>query len=147
MDLLNLEKWAYRAGIAVLSVSLWWANYTIDRLETEAQEKERAAQAARMKSEEEFNERLAKATNDLVIQLRDANATAADRGADLERLRSANARLQARIKSTAAPGTDSKALSRCSELLSEGAELVTEGEGLLLRHSAEHDALTGITVK
>ena len=48
--------------------------------------------------------------------------------------------LQARVK-TSPENPDATALGRCSELLEAGARLVSEGERLLRRNAAEHDAL------
>lgn len=114
--------------------------YKNTALKLELAAREEAAITARLKAEEQYNEKLSQATNEMVGQLRRITELAGVRGADLERLRGDNARLQARLK--ASTGADSKALARCSELLAEGAELASEGEGLLLRNGAEHDALT-----
>ena len=74
------------------------------------------------------------------VKLARANSLARARVADIERLRNANAKLQAKL---AASPTEPNAepLARCSQLLSEGAGLVAEGEGLLLTHGITHDAL------
>jgi predicted RNase H-like nuclease (RuvC/YqgF family) len=110
----------------------------------DAHEKEVTALKAQIAQKEEMNEKLKAGMDLLDEELRRANDLASRRGSDLERLRNANSSLQRKLRTSAKP--NDKALARCSELLTEGAELVTEGEGLLLRHSAEHDALT-IVVK
>ncbi len=84
--------------------------------------------------------KLSESTSNLLHELNRANDLARSRGADIERLRNANAKLQARTNASAR-SADAEALARCSELLTEGAGLVAEGEGLLLKHGAEHDAL------
>lgn len=128
--------------IVALNFNKWATEAKCDRLEAELAAREQAAITARLKAEEQYNEKLSKATNEMVEQLRRITELAGVRGADLERLRGDNARLQARLK--ASTGADSKALARCSDLLAEGAELLGEGENLLLRNGAEHDALTKI---
>ncbi len=139
----TIRLWALRAAIAVLAACLWAANGHIDTLEETIRAKDRAALEALANARRENNEKLSQATGDLLDQLNRANNLARDRGAELERVRNANTRLQSRAKADTATA-DRQALARCSELLAEGAGLATEGEGLLLRHGAEHDALVDV---
>lgn len=99
-------------------------------------EKEKESALSYAEKEQAYGARLTQ----VVDELDRAKRSLADRSVDLERLRNANARLQARIKATA-PNPDREALARCSALLTEGSELVAESERLLLDHSARHDAL------
>lgn len=142
--MINIEAWIYRGLIAVLALFLWWQNVRIDSLEESIVAKDKAMTEARLDYEKAFNERVVKETGELKRQLDLANDLARSRGADIERLRNANARLQARAKG-ATQGSDREALAKCSELLTEGAGLVTEGERLLFKHGAEHDTLSGLT--
>lgn len=116
---------------------------TANRYQEEMQAKEIAVLEAQQKERKEHDARLIEATNQLRDELNRTTDLARSRGADVERLRIANTKLQARAK-TSATSTDAEALARCSALLSEGAGLVAEGEGLLLKHGAEHDALVDI---
>lgn len=140
IDPTNIVKYACRSAVVALVLALVWSHYRIDELEAEIQEKEQEATNARLKAEGEYNEKLSQATNDMVEQLRSLTVLAGERGADLERLRGANARLQARLKANSTE-PNAEALARCSKLLEEGAGLVSEGERLLRRNAAEHDAL------
>lgn len=114
--------------------------YTSEHYEKMIQAKEIAILAAQQQERKEHDAKLIEATNQLRDELNRTTDLARSRGADLERLRVANAKLQARAKASA-PSADAEALARCSALLSEGAGLVAEGEGLLRKHGAEHDAL------
>ena len=107
------------------------------------QAKEIAVLEAQQQERKEHDAKLIEATNQLRNELNQSNDLARARGADVERLRNANSRLQARIKASPA-SADREALARCSSLLTEGAGLVTEGERLLLKHGAEHDSLIRI---
>lgn len=140
----SIEIWIYRAVIVVIAGSLWWETSQVDALQETITAKEKALVDARLEYEKEFNEKLVQATSDLQHELNRANDIARTRGADVERLRLANAKLQARAKAIPS-NVDREALARCSELLTESAGLVTEGEGLLLKHGAEHDALIELT--
>lgn len=60
--------------------------------------------------------------------------------ASLERLRRAESQ-RAKRESDGSCGVEREAVAKCERLLREGAELLVEGEGLLRRHSAIHDAL------
>ena len=62
--------------------------------------------------------------------------------ASLERLRRAESERSKR-ESASACGVEREAIAKCERLLKEGAELLAEGDGLLRRHSAIHDALAG----
>ena len=103
------------------------------------------AQVAKEKFESanEYGAQLSAVTSKYADELYRIESLASSRGVELERLRQSNARLQARIKASPRnPDTD--ALGRCSELLQTGAGLLSEGERLLRRNSAEHDALIGL---
>ena len=135
----------YAAGlIAVAFFSSWVAHsFTSSHYQTILLEQEVALKAQITKDKELYNERLIQTTNQLRDELNRTIDLARARGADIERLRNANKRLQGRIEASPA-SADREALARCSQLLSEGAGLVTEGEGLLLKHGAEHDSLIRI---
>lgn len=60
--------------------------------------------------------------------------------ASLERLRRAESQ-RAKRESASACGMEREAVAKCERLLKEGADLLAEGDGLLRRHSAIHDAL------
>lgn len=134
---------------AVVVIVIFIAGYTAGdaitsgRYDREIKAKEIAVLQAQEAERKEHNERLIEATNLLRDELNRTTDLARSRGADIERLRNANAKLQARIKASPA-SADREALARCSALLSEGAGLVTEGERLLLKHGAEHDSLIRI---
>ena len=134
---------------AVVVIVIFIAGYTAgdaitsERYDREIKAKEIAVLQAQEAERKEHNERLIEATNLLRDELNRTTDLARSRGADIERLRNANAKLQARIKASPA-SADREALARCSALLSEGAGLVTEGERLLLKHGAEHDSLIRI---
>ena len=132
------------ALLAVSSIGYWLgASRTGARYEKMIQAKEIAVLEAQEAERKEHNERLIEATNLLRDELNRTTDLARARGADVERLRNANAKLQARIQPNTR-GTDAEALARCSALLTEGAGLVAEGEGLLRKHGAEHDSLIRI---
>lgn len=134
---------------AVVVIVIFIAGYTAgdaitsERYDREIKAKEIAVLQAQEAERKEHNERLIEATNLLRDELNRTTDLARSRGADIERLRNANTKLQARIKASPA-SADREALARCSALLSEGAGLVTEGERLLLKHGAEHDSLIRI---
>lgn len=128
----------------IFGCGLWLGfAYTSEHYEKMIQAKEIAVLEAQQQERKEHDAKLIEATNQLRNELNQSNDLARARGADVERLRNANSRLQARIKASPA-SADREALARCSQLLSEGAGLVTEGEGLLLKHGAEHDSLIRI---
>ena len=143
--LINKELFAVAVALlAVSSVGYWLgASHTSARYEKMIQAKEIAVLEAQQQERKEHDAKLIEATNQLRNELNQSNDLARARGADVERLRNANAKLQARIKASPA-SADREALARCSQLLSEGAGLVTEGERLLLKHGAEHDSLIRI---
>lgn len=134
---------------AVVVIVIFIAGYTAgdaitsERYDREIKAKEIAVLQAQEAERKEHNERLIEATNLLRDELNRTTDLARARGADVERLRNANAKLQARIQPNTR-GTDAEALARCSSLLTEGAGLVAEGEGLLRKHGAEHDSLIRI---
>ena len=128
----------------IFGCGLWLGfAYTSEHYEKMIQAKEIAALEAQQQERKEHDAKLIEATNLLRDELNQSNDLARARGADVERLRNANAKLQARIKASPA-SADREALARCSSLLTEGAGLVTEGERLLLKHGAEHDSLIRI---
>lgn len=128
----------------IFGCGLWLGfAYTSEHYEKMIQAKEIAVLEAQQQERKEHDAKLIEATNQLRNELNQSNDLARARGADVERLRNANAKLQARIKASPA-SADREALARCSQLLSEGAGLVTEGERLLLKHGAEHDSLIRI---
>ena len=143
--LINKELFAVAVALlAVSSVGYWLgASHTSARYEKMIQAKEIAVLEAQQQERKEHDAKLIEATNQLRNELNQSNDLARARGADVERLRNANAKLQARIKASPA-SADREALARCSSLLTEGAGLVTEGERLLLKHGAEHDSLIRI---
>lgn len=143
--LINKELFAVAVALlAVSSVGYWLgASHTSARYEKMIQAKEIAVLEAQQQERKEHDAKLIEATNQLRNELNQSNDLARARGADVERLRNANSRLQARIKASPA-SADREALARCSQLLSEGAGLVAEGERLLLKHGAEHDSLIRI---
>lgn len=143
--LINKELCAVAVALlAVSSIGYWLgASRTSARYENEIQRKEFAVLQAQQAERKDYEEKLVKATNLLRDELNRTTDLARSRGADIERLRNANAKLQARIKASPA-SADREALARCSSLLTEGAGLVTEGERLLLKHGAEHDSLIRI---
>ena len=128
----------------IFGCGLWLGfAYTSEHYEKMIQAKEIAVLEAQQQERKEHDAKLIEATNQLRNELNQSNDLARARGADVERLRNANSRLQARIKASPA-SADREALARCSSLLTEGAGLVAEGEGLLLKHGAEHDSLIRI---
>ena len=100
------------------------------------------AQVAKEKldSANEYGAQLSAVTSKYADELYRIESLASSRGVELERLRQHNARLHARVKASP-QSPDATALGRCSKLLTEGAELLGEGERLLRRNAAEHDAL------
>lgn len=94
----------------------------------------------KLESANEYGAQLSAVTSKYADELYRIESLASSRGVELERLRQHNARLQSRIKASP-QSPDATALGRCSELLEAGAELVSEGERLLRRNAAEHDAL------
>lgn len=143
--LINKELCAVAVALlAVSSIGYWLgASHTSARYEKLIQAKEIAVLEAQQQERKEHDAKLIEATNQLRNELNRTTDLARSRGADIERLRNANAKLQARIQPNTR-GTDAEALARCSALLTEGAGLVAEGEGLLLKHGAEHDSLIRI---
>ncbi len=143
--LINKELCAVAVALlAVSSIGYWLgASHTSARYEKMIQAKEIAVLEAQQQERKEHDAKLIEATNQLRNELNQSNDLARARGADVERLRNANTKLQARIKASPA-SADREALARCSALLTEGAGLVAEGEGLLLKHGAEHDSLIRI---
>lgn len=128
----------------IFGCGLWLGSaYTSEHYEKMIQAKEIAVLEAQQQERKEHDAKLIEATNQLRNELNQSNDLARARGADVERLRNANSRLQARIKASPA-SADREALARCSSLLTEGAGLVAEGERLLLKHGAEHDSLIRI---
>lgn len=128
----------------IFGCGLWLGfAYTSEHYEKMIQAKEIAVLEAQQQERKEHDAKLIEATNQLRNELNQSNDLARARGADVERLRNANAKLQARIKASPA-SADREALARCSSLLTEGAGLVAEGERLLLKHGAEHDSLIRI---
>jgi predicted kinase len=128
----------------IFGCGLWLGfAYTSEHYEKMIQAKEIAVLEAQQQERKEHDAKLIEATNLLRDELNRTTDLARSRGADIERLRNANAQLQARIKASPA-SADREALARCSSLLTEGAGLVAEGERLLLKHGAEHDSLIRI---
>ncbi len=60
--------------------------------------------------------------------------------ASLERLRRVESQ-RAKRESASACGMEREAVAKCERLLREGAELLVEGDDLLRKHAAIHDAL------
>lgn len=58
----------------------------------------------------------------------------------LERMRRAESQ-RAKRESAGSCGVEREAVAKCERLLKEGAELLTEGDELLRRNAATHDAL------
>ena len=143
--LINKELFAVAVALlAVSSVGYWLgASHTSARYEKMIQAKEIAVLEAQQQERKEHDAKLIEATNLLRDELNRTTDLARARGADVERLRNANAKLQAKLASSPTE-PNAEALARCSALLTEGAGLVTEGERLLLKHGAEHDSLIRI---
>ena len=128
----------------IFGCGLWLGfAYTSEHYEKMIQAKEIAVLEAQQQERKEHDAKLIEATNQLRNELNQSNDLARARGADVERLRNANAKLQAKLASSPTE-PNAEALARCSALLTEGAGLVTEGERLLLKHGAEHDSLIRI---
>lgn len=128
----------------IFGCGLWLGfAYTSEHYEKMIQAKEIAALEAQQQERKEHDAKLIEATNQLRNELNRTTDLARSRGADIERLRNANAKLQAKLASSPTE-PNAEALARCSALLTEGAGLVTEGERLLLKHGAEHDSLIRI---
>lgn len=136
------SEWLAYLGLGILvfgvSTLIWTdkvelakSNAQIEKLESD------------LKHSEVLHEQYVQVMDKLQLDLNNANSLARARGADIERLRNANAKLQARI-ATSPKDPNAEALARCSALLTEGAGLVTEGEGLLLKHGITHDSLVEI---
>ena len=64
--------------------------------------------------------------------------------ASLERMRRAESQ-RAKRESAGSCGVEREAVAKCERLLKEGADLLAEGDELLRRHSAIHDALASAT--
>ena len=143
--LINKELCAVAVALlAVSSIGYWLgASHTSARYEKMIQAKEIAVLEAQQQERKEHDAKLIEATNQLRNELNRTTDLARSRGADIERLRNANAKLQAKLASSPTE-PNAEALARCSALLTEGAGLVTEGERLLLKHGAEHDSLIRI---
>ena len=122
---------------------LWWQHKEIDRLEHVIDDGEKARIEALATERRNYNEKMVEVTDNLKLELERSADLARVRGAELERLRHANARLQARLKANSTE-PNAEALARCSKLLEEGAGLVAEGERLLFKNGAEHDSLEGV---
>ena len=60
--------------------------------------------------------------------------------ASLERMRRAES-ARAKRESSGSCGVEREAVAKCERLLREGAELLVEGDDLLRKHTAIHDAL------
>lgn len=60
--------------------------------------------------------------------------------ASLERMRRAES-ARAKRESSGSCGVEREAVAKCERLLREGAELLVEGDDLLRKHAAIHDAL------
>ena len=60
--------------------------------------------------------------------------------ASLERMRRAESQ-RAKRESASSCGVEREAVAKCERLLREGAELLVEGDDLLRKHTAIHDAL------
>ncbi len=125
---------------------LGWQHKEIDRLELVIENEEKARIEALATERKSYNEKMVEVTDNLKLELERSADLARVRGAELERLRHANARLQARLKANSTE-PNAEALAKCSKLLEEGAGLVAEGERLLLKHGAEHDSLSGLIAK
>ena len=130
-------------GLIFTLIVVWWQHQKIDSLEQERQQKEKASIEALSEERRNYNEKMVEVTDNLKLELERSADLARVRGAELERLRHANARLQARLKANSTE-PNAEALARCSKLLEEGAGLVAEGERLLFKNGAEHDSLEGV---
>ena len=101
--LINKELCAVAVALlAVSSIGYWLgASRTGARYEKMIQAKEIAVLEAQQQERKEHDAKLIEATNLLRDELNQSNDLARARGADVERLRNANAKLQARIKARA----------------------------------------------
>lgn len=127
-------------GLGVIVVIIVGAILRINALKLDQAETHVKMLQEEVRGHREIQIKYAKIVDTLQDQLARANSLARARVADIERLRNANAKLQAKLAASPTE-PNAEALARCSQLLSEGAGLVAEGEGLLLTHGITHDAL------
>lgn len=127
-------------GLGVIAVIIVGAILRINALKLDQAETHVKMLQEEIRGHWEIQIKYAKIVDTLQDQLARANSLARARVADIERLRNANAKLQAKLAASPTE-PNAEALARCSQLLSEGAGLVAEGEGLLLTHGITHDAL------
>lgn len=147
MDWVKISTNVLRVLVPTLVLGLlWWQHKEIDRLEIAIENEEKARIEALATERKNYNEKMVEVTDNLKLELERSADLARVRGAELERLRHANARLQARLKANSTE-PNAEALARCSKLLEEGAGLVAEGERLLFKNGAEHDAIVTFSKK
>lgn len=127
-------------GLGVIVVIIVGAILRINALKLDQAETHVKMLQEEVRGHREIQIKYAKIVDTLQDQLARANSLARARVADIERLRNANAKLQAKLAASPTE-PNAEALARCSQLLSEGAGLAAEGEGLLLTHGITHDAL------
>ena len=127
-------------GLGVIAVIIVGAILRINAVKLEQAETHVKMLQEEIRGHWEIQIKYAKIVDTLQDQLARANSLARARVADIERLRNANAKLQAKLAASPTE-PNAEALARCSQLLSEGAGLAAEGEGLLLTHGITHDAL------
>ena len=129
--------------IAFMAFFIVGALFRATELKLDAAEQQVKTLEEEIHVQKEIQTKYVQVVDKLQLDLDHANSLARARGVDVERLRNANAKLQAKLASSPTE-PNAEALARCSALLTEGAGLVTEGERLLLKHGAEHDSLIRI---
>lgn len=126
--------------IAFMAFFVVGALFRATELKLDAAEQQVKTLEEEIHVQKEIQTKYVQVVDKLQLDLNHANSLARARGVDVERLRNANAKLQAKLAASPTE-PNAEALARCSQLLSEGAGLVAEGEGLLLTHGITHDAL------
>lgn len=131
-------------GVALCALSAWLA-YSYQKAKYESQIADLKAQMASAVAAQEktYAEKLAKATNELVIANRNADTLRRDRDRILERLRSADSR-QTERASTDSGKSFKEEYAQCRRLLSESIDLLVEGDELVRGIAVEKDALSEI---
>ena len=131
-------------GVALCASSAWLA-YSYQKAKYESQIADLKAQMASAVAAQEktYAEKLAKATNELVLANRRADDVRIERDSLLNRLRVANARISERAD-TDTDRSYRAEYAQCRRFLSEGAGLLSEGDDLAGRIAREKDALAEI---
>lgn len=146
--MINLSTYKKYLTVAIgvaLCVSSAWLTHSYQKAKYESQIALMREQMASAVAEQEksYAEKLAKATDELVIANRNADALRRDRDRILERLRSADAR-QTERASTDSGKFFREEYAQCRRFLSESIDLLVEGDDLVRGIAVEKDALAGI---